>query len=142
MKLFGAARRVPGMEVVEAWAGTGGATGIVPWASRARRFGANLLAMEKRWPEGAALVRAAAAGGGVGGELGRYELHLAGDGNFQVLDTTVPLRQGWLAGLADHKAATRLWPYEVTTPQFLNPIAFDGLGFGWLFQRARADDCE
>ncbi len=67
---------------------------VIGWGSRARRFAANVGALEERDAKGAALVREAA------GELGRYELHLGGDGNYQVWDTTQTGWAGWVGGVA------------------------------------------
>ncbi len=126
LKLTVAAHRVMGTLPPAGSAGTGGG-GLVPWASRARRFAANLAALEQRTPEGAALVRAAAAG------LPRYELHHAADGNFQVFDTQQQPHLAWLGGLMDHKSQTCLLQFDRKQTPVPNPVAFDGLGFGWLF---------
>ena len=107
--------------------GPGPAGGLVPWSSRARRFAANLAALELRTPQGAAFVRNAAAG------LSRYELHLAADGNFQVFDTQQPPHLAWLGGMLDHKGQTRLLQFDRKLTPVPNPVAFDGVGFGWLF---------
>jgi Glycosyl transferases group 1 len=107
---------------------------VVPWTSRARRFAANLRALEERAPAGAALVRAAA------GNLSPYELHVAADGNFQILDTTAPVWKGWLGGLrgqlTDHKATEQLWQYDSQHNPLPPPMLFDSMGFGWLFLHA------
>ncbi|MGN6370809.1 MAG: hypothetical protein ACTHN5_21350 [Phycisphaerae bacterium] len=102
-------------------------TGVVPWKSRARRFAANLAALGVRDPAGAALVELAAR------ELERFELHSAADGNFQVLDTTKEMPGAWLGGLAMHRAAEGLWRYDRARQPVLGPVAFESLGFGWLF---------
>ena len=128
LKLTVAAHRVMGTLPPAGSAGTGGrGGGLVPWASRARRFAANLAALEQRTPEGAAAVRAAADG------LPRYELHHAADDNFQVFDTQQPPHLAWLGGLMDHKSQTRLLQFDRKQTPVPNPVAFDGLGFGWLF---------
>ena len=107
---------------------------MVPWTSRARRFAANLRALEEQTPAGAALVRAAAS------DLSRYELHLAADGNFQILDTTAPIWKGWLGGLrgqlTQHKATEQLWQYDPQSNPLPPPMVFDSIGFGWLFLHA------
>lgn len=108
--------------------------GVVPWASRARRFAANLRALESRCPAGAALVASAAT------QLSDYELHLASDGNYQVLDLAaiargIPVHAAWLGGtgpLVDHKANTKLWPFDRTQSPLPRPVAFDGMGMGWI----------
>src|SRR4051812_18199988 len=94
LKLTAAAKRVltaanlPGMDTGE----FAGSVGLVPWASRARRFAANAKMLEARSPEGAAIVRKAAE------DLARYELHQSADGNFQVLDLQAPVTDAWLGG--------------------------------------------
>jgi hypothetical protein len=107
---------------------------LIPWSSRARRFAANMRALEERTADGAALVRAAV------GELSRYELHQASDGNFQILDTAASVWQGWLGGnggrLTPHKATEQLWQYDPQRQPMPAPMLFDGIGFGWLFLHA------
>jgi len=120
LQLFGAAHRVVGGPPPAHGAG------IVRWASRARRFAANLAALEVRDPHGVELVREAAK------ELDRYELHTASDGNFQVLDTTQPIHAGWLGTFTNHKATERLWQFDAAKCPVPFPIVFEGVGFGWL----------
>jgi hypothetical protein len=125
LKLTGALGRFTG-NGGDGIAGGGGGGGIA-WSSRARRFAANLRALEARTPVGATLVAAAAA------ELPRYELHQAADGNFQVLDTHERHpASAWLGGLAPHKAATALLQYDRADTPMPRPLAFDGVGFGWV----------
>ena len=105
--------------------------GIVPWTSRARRFAANLKALEERAPAGAAKVSAATA------HLPEYELHQSADGNFHVLHLAggLPVHASWLGAggeLTDHKALTRMWNYDRNRIQMPRPVTFDGLGMGWL----------
>ena len=107
-------------------------TGVVGWKSRARRFAANLAALASRDPAGAALVEEAAK------RLDRFELHNASDGNFQVLDTTAEMPAAWLGGLAMHRAAEALWKYDRAQNPLLAPVAFESLGFGWLFMKVQA----
>jgi hypothetical protein len=96
--------------------------GGTAWASRGRRFAANLRALRERHPAAAGLVEAAA------GELEGYALHLPGDGNYQIS------RDGaWLGGLRDHKAATAMWSFDKAQTPVPSPVLFDGIGFGWLF---------
>jgi hypothetical protein len=109
----------------------GGGGGHVPWASRGRRFAANVRALGQRTAAGAGLVEAAAAR-----DLACFELHQAGDGNFQVLQTGAEgggSALAWVSGLADHKATTALLQFNARETPIPNPVAFDGLGFGWLF---------
>lgn len=108
--------------------GGGGGGGIIPWASRARRFQANLSTLEKRTPAGAALVREAA------GHLQRFELHQTTDGNFEVLEIDAGPVKGWLGGLADHRAAMAMWKFDKAATPAPPPIAFDGIGYGWLWR--------
>ncbi len=107
-------------------------TGVVAWKSRARRFAANLAALASRDPAGAALVEESAK------DLDRFELHAASDGNFQVLDTAKHMPAAWLGGLAMHKAAEALWKYDRTQQAVIGPVAFESLGFGWLFLKVLA----
>lgn len=124
MKLVAATQRVVG----SSQASSGGETiGIVPWKSRARRFAANVAALARRDAAGAKLVEEAAKG------LDRFELHCAGDGNFQILEMGRPVHAGWLRGLANHKSMEGVWAFDRSTPTIPAPMAFEGLGFGWLF---------
>jgi len=105
--------------------------GMIPWASRARRFAANFKALEARTPAGAAKVSAAAV------HLPDYELHQSADGNYHVLQLagTLPVFAAWLGGsgeLADHKGLTRHWNFDRNRIQTPRPVTFDGLGMGWL----------
>ena len=106
-----------------------GAQGFIPWSSRARRFAANLKALAARTQAGAALVEAAA------GELTHYELHQCADSNFQVLDRRQPVHAAWLGGLANHQASTSLWQFDRGKNPMPLPIAFDGIGHGWVLLR-------
>jgi hypothetical protein len=127
LKLFTAGARLLGSP-----ANGGLNSGMLPWASRGRRFNANIRALAMKDPEGARLVQAAAAG------LVDFELHQAGDGNFQILDLRKPLVGGWLGGLLNHKAQQALWQFDATKTPVPPPIVFHGLGFGWLFQQVFA----
>ncbi len=90
-----------------------------------------------RSEHGAALVKKSVE------ELGAvYELHQSVDGNFQVRDRAAGVGSatsaggvggGWLNGLADHTAATQRLQFDRKATPVPHPIAFDGLGFGWLF---------
>lgn len=139
LKLTAAAQRLAGSRAGGGGGGerpgdagiTGG--GVIAWGSRGRRFAANLRALERRNGAAAAWVAQAAAGGQGDRGLSRFELHLAADGNFQVLDTAQPIISGWLGGLMPHKAATAMWRFDPRETPVPRPLAFDGLGFGWLF---------
>lgn len=101
--------------------------GMVSWASRKRRFQANLAAVLKRWPAYAPFFTDCEAG------AVRYQLHLANDGNYQLRDTANPHPiEGWSGGLKDQKSLASLWKYKRTGPDLASPVAFDGAGFGWL----------
>jgi hypothetical protein len=136
LKLTAAARRVAAAAGVAA-AALPAPAGQIPWASRARRFAANLQALATN-PAGGADAAARVRAAWEGGAHGRYELHQAGDGNFQILDTAAGgAAPHWLGGLADHRgAAHALWQFDKSATPVPHPIAFDGLGFGWLFTRA------
>src|SRR5262249_42485846 len=103
-------------------------TGLIPWTSRARRFAANVRALE---------AKDSAGGGGVMGAeggLAKDELHQAGDGNFQVMGLEAGGTGGvaFLGGLADHKGAVSLWTFDKKETPTPPPVLFDGVGFGWL----------
>ncbi len=104
-------------------------TGLIPWTSRARRFAANIKALEWHVPAAAALVAEA------GKDLSAYELHQAADGNYQVLDTRLPVINGWVGGLANHKATALAWQFDRSKPSLPLPVAFDGVAFGWPLLR-------
>jgi hypothetical protein len=66
----------------------------------------------------------------------RYALFCANDGNFQVVDQHDPvIFSGFIGGLIDHRALTRLWTYKCVGYQLPRPIAFDGAGYGWVLAR-------
>jgi Glycosyl transferases group 1 len=100
--------------------------GLIPWGSRSRRFAANLRALELRSQEASALIADAAP------QLTGYELSQCADGNYQVSDAQKPVPASWLGTLANHKAAISMWRFDRTQIPTPAPLAFDGLGFGWL----------
>ena len=66
----------------------------------------------------------------------RFELHRAGDGNFQIVDKNAPsLFAGFLGGLRDHRALADQWTYRRNGLSVVRPISFDGAGYGWLLNR-------
>ncbi len=105
-------------------------SGQIPWTSRARRFQANLTALESRFPAAVSLIKTAAA------ELPNYELHASLDGNLHVRTVAEPLiHNGWLQGLSNHRAIESVWNFDRSQTPVPAPIAFDGAGYGWLMQR-------
>jgi hypothetical protein len=124
LRLNAAAERFSG---TAATAGAGG--GLIPWASRARRFAANAAALAQTSPDAAARIQTAA------GELKHYELHQTGDGNFEILDLRKALPLGWLGGMANHKVAGDAFQFDRQKTAVPQPLAFDGVSFGWLLLR-------
>ncbi len=105
--------------------------GLVPWSSRRRRFQANLRALEQRGIATAPLL--AAWESPEQNHAARYELHQAGDGNFHIFDTThASPCKAWLGGLQNFKGAAAGISAEGFQGQLRGPLAFDGLGYGWL----------
>ena len=100
--------------------------GLIPWTSRQRRFQANLRALADRGIPTAELLAAWELA------VGQHELHQSRDGNFHVLDVRQPVWKGWLDGLDDHKAVTAAIPLDECKGTLVLPIAFDGVGHGWL----------
>ena len=101
--------------------------GVVPWTSRARRFRANLAALLARHPHFEPFFADIAA------RAAQYELHLANDGNAYVLDLAAPVWSGWLGALGNQKSGVLAWEFDKIKNAFVLPIAFDGIGYGWLF---------
>jgi hypothetical protein len=121
LKLVAAAQRAVGENTAQS------TIGIIPWKSRARRFAANLSALAQRDAAGAKLVEEAAQG------LEQFELHGAGDGNYQILDSSRAVHAGWLGGFKNHKSMEGVWAFDRTKPSMPVPMAFEGIGLGWLF---------
>lgn len=104
--------------------------GKTNWASCGELFTRNLAALRENNPSLAKLDEFWRA------NQDRYQLLKANDGNFQVVDRQAAnVFAGLLGGLADHRARERLWTYQCTGLQMVNPIAFDGAGYGWLLRR-------
>ncbi len=103
--------------------------GLIPWRSRVRRFAANVAALAVRQPLAAALVQESIAA------LKDFELHQTADGNFEVLDLRKSLPLGWLGGLANHKQAADGFQFDRQKMSVPQPIAFDGISFGWMLLR-------
>lgn len=109
------------------------AGGLIPWSSRARRYNANLAALLARYPQYASLMPASEA------LAERYELHLASDGNALVFNRAAKhVWDGWLLGLADHRAAIASWQFDKRQNPTPMPAVFDGAGYGWLLPHALA----
>jgi hypothetical protein len=106
---------------------TSAPAGTVPWTSRARRFRANLAALVARYPHYEPFFADFAT------RAANLELHLATDGNAYVLDLSAPVWSGWLGALGNQKSGTRAWESDKVKNAFVLPIAFDGIGYGWLF---------
>lgn len=119
--------------------------GVVPWSSRHRRFQANLRALEHHGISGDALL--AAWDDPQQGNAVRYELHQAADGNFHIFDlqqeTAVPAAgqaapsaaapwRCWLGGFDNFRNVTASIPEQSFKGQLRGPLAFDGIGHGWL----------
>lgn len=102
-------------------------SGKTVWASRRRRFAANLSALA---PASSDLAPLAAFWEQ---EQHRYELYMASDGNALVYDTqcTSPF-QAILSGLKDHHGEALRWAVPNTSQQLIHPIIFNGAGYGWL----------
>lgn len=104
--------------------------GKVAWASRKRRFAANIAALAETSPDLAALPAFWDAA------QSRYELYLAADGNVLVYDTQVTSPFAAVLGsLRNHMADATQWTYQKSGPQLLMPIAMSGAGYGWLLTR-------
>lgn len=103
-------------------------SGAIPWTSRQRRFQANLRALATRHPQFADLADQ------FNQVSTQYELYQAQDGNYQILNVAAPSPwQGWLGTLQDHKALSTAWTPQRAPDSITLPVAFHGLGFGWLF---------
>ncbi len=105
-------------------------SGVVPWTSRRRRFAANVKALAERWPEAERLV------GAWDNAVGRYELHVTAAGGVHVWDRHCGNAWGgWLGGFSDHRGLEALWQFDPARNPLPAPVAFDGIGHGWLVQR-------
>jgi hypothetical protein len=116
--------------------------GVIPWSSRRRRFHANLRALEACGIPAAPIL--AAWEDPAARNVERYELHQAADGNFFVADLQAEGAGGesapapwkaWLGGaggLQDFKGATAAIRPESFVGHVRGPLAFDGVGYGWL----------
>ena len=108
----------------------GSSTGLIAWASRRRRFAANLRAAAERWPELAALE------GYWQTQAADFELHQAADGNYQLLKLShTEMWRAWMGGLVNHKQAAAAWSFDKSATPIPPPVAFDGAGHGWLLLR-------
>jgi hypothetical protein len=119
--------------------------GVIPWSSRRRRFQANLRALEARGISAAPLL--ATWDDPAQRNAERYELHQAVEGNFFVVERSagsggeadgVIREEPWKAwvggsgGLQDYKGANAGVAPESFQGRLCGPLAFDGMGYGWL----------
>ncbi len=109
-------------------------SGVIAWASRKRRFAANVAILQKRWPQVADHLQVWEQ------TAARFEMHQATDGNYHLLDLSQPqFWNGWLNGLTDHKKEAALFTFNKAATPLPGPIVFDGVGFGWLLQKVLSE---
>lgn len=105
-------------------------TGLVPWASRKRRFAANIAALSGTSPDLVMLSNFWESA------QCRYELYIAADGNCFVFDTQASSPfAGVLGGINNHLADAQQWSHQKNGQQLIMPIAFNGVGYGWLLNK-------
>ncbi len=103
-----------------------GPDGLVPWASRRRRFEANLKALATQDREAADRVREAWRTA-----RERFELHQCVDGNSQIRELLPLWPPGWVASLDDHRGLAAGRVRTERSGLMPPPLVFEGVGLGW-----------